>query len=358
MGAPFLFILPLMIGTYIRGADHAKMLAGAVIWLIFDLPLAWLLGPAMVGLLLAIHSKPVGTDYFFGDCGRGLLGVAIGASITHEHIDWMLNHPDLGLGLLIYVALGGGVGFLWLYRFCKWDRPSAWFAAFPGGMSEMIASAEAFGANIPKVALSHSLRIFCLVCGASLASYFFAGITTGSLGFGEADWEIQPLVFLTMVVSVWGGKYLRIPAHSFMAPMFASLTMNLVFDIQLRLTDLVLISGQYFLGWSIASRFKGVSKREVVEILKQVFVLLLLFLPVWGMMAVLLDRFTDIDLASIILGLAPGGQAEIALIAMALKANLAVVMILHVLRSLMITMIGPIAFALITKSRPKRHSSG
>jgi len=344
-----------MINKYALIGDHTKMLAGAIVWLIFDLPLAWLLGPAMVGLILAVRSRPIGTDYFFGDCGRGLLGVAIGASITHEHIDWMLDHPDLGIGLFIYVALGGGIGFLWLYRFCKWDQPSAWFAAFPGGMSEMIASAEAFGANIPKVALSHSLRIFCLVCGASLASYFFAGITTGSLSFGEAYWRIQPVIFLTMVVSVWGGKYLRIPAHSFMAPMFASLMMNLMFDIQLRLTDLILISGQYFLGWSIASRFKGVSKNEVVMILKQVFVLLLLFLPIWGMMAVLLDQLTEIDLVSIILGLAPGGQAEIALIAMALNANLAVVMILHVLRSLMITMIGPIAFALITKSKPKRH---
>ena len=344
-----------MINKYALIGDHTKMLAGAIVWLIFDLPLAWLLGPATVGLILAVRSRPIGTDYFFGDCGRGLLGIAIGASITHEHIDWMLDHPDLGIGLFIYVALGGGIGFLWLYRFCKWDRPSAWFAAFPGGMSEIIASAEAFGANIPKVALSHSLRIFCLVCGASLASYFFAGITTGSLSFGEAYWRIQPLIFLTMVVSVWGGKYLRIPAHSFMAPMFASLMMNLMFDSQLRLTDLILIFGQYFLGWSIASRFKGVSKNEVVMILKQVFVLLLLFLPIWGMMAVLLDQLTDIDLVSVILGLAPGGQAEIALIAMALNANLAVVMILHVLRSLMITMIGPIAFALITKYKPKRH---
>ena len=348
---------PLTIVKNIRVADHVMMLAGAAAWLFFDLPLAWLLGPAMIGLILAIRSKPVGTDYVFGDCGRGLLGVAIGASITHNHIDWMLDHPALGVGLVIYVALGGGMGFLWLYRYCKWDRSSAWFAAFPGGMSEMVASAEAFGANIPKVALSHSLRIFCLVCGASFASYFFAGVTTGSLGFGEADPRIQPLVFLTMIVSVWGGKCLRIPAHSFMAPMFASLMMNLVFDIQLRLTDLILVFGQYFLGWSIASRFRGVSKNEVVEILKQVFVLLLLFLPIWGMMALLLDRFTDIDLASIILGLAPGGQAEIALIAMALNANLAVVMILHVLRSLTITMIGPIAFAFITKSKSKRHSS-
>ena len=346
-----------MINKYALIGDHTKMLAGAIVWVIFDLPLAWLLGPATVGLILATRSKPVGTDYFFGDCGRGLLGVAIGASITHEHIDWMLNHSDLGIGLFIYVVLGGGIGFLWLHRFCKWDRPSAWFAAFPGGMSEMIASAEAFGANIPKVALSHSLRIFFLVCGASLTSYFFAGITTDSLGFGEADWRIQPLVLLIMIVSVWGGKYLRIPAHSFMGPMFASLMVNLVFDIQLRLTDLILISGQYFLGWSVASRFKGMSQNEVIIILKQVFVLLLLFLPIWGMMAVLLDQLTDIDLVSIILGLAPGGQAEIALIAMALNANLAVVMILHVLRSLMITMIGPIAFALITKSKPKGHSS-
>ena len=346
-----------MSDKYSMISDHAKMLAGASIWLLLDLPLAWLLGPATIGLILATRSQPIGTDYFFGDCGRGLLGVAIGASITHDHIDWMLDHPDLGVGLFIYVALGGGIGFLWLRHFCKWDRPSAWFAAFPGGMSEMIASAEAFGANIPKVALSHSLRIFCLVCGASVVSYFFAGVTTGSLSFGEVSWTIQPLVFLTMVVSVWGGKYLRIPAHSFMAPLFASLIINLVFDVQLRLTDLVLILGQYFLGWSIASRFKGVSKTEVFEILKQVFVLLLLFLPIWGAMAVLLDHFTDIDLTSIILGLAPGGQAEIALIAMALDANLAVVMVLHVFRSLIITMLGPIAYGLITKSKRNRPSN-
>ena len=28
-----------------------------------------------------------------------------------QHIDWMLDHPDLGIGLLVYVALGGGYRF-------------------------------------------------------------------------------------------------------------------------------------------------------------------------------------------------------------------------------------------------------
>jgi uncharacterized membrane protein AbrB (regulator of aidB expression) len=102
---------------------------------------------------------------------------------------------------------------------------------------------------------------------------------------------------------------------------------------------------------------QGRIKREVIKILKQVFVLLLLFVPIWGVMAVLLDRFTDIDLTSIILGLAPGGQAEIALIAIALDANLAVVMVLHVFRSLIITTIGPVAYGLITKSKRNKPSN-
>ena len=81
-----------MSDKYSMISDHAKMLAGASIWLLLDLPLAWLLGPATIGLILATRSQPIGTDYFFGDCGRGLLGVAsepashmttlIGCSIT------------------------------------------------------------------------------------------------------------------------------------------------------------------------------------------------------------------------------------------------------------------------------------
>ena len=65
MGAPSILGLLLMINKYALMGDHTKMLAGAIVWLIFDLPLAWLLGPATVGLILAIRSKPVGTDYFF-----------------------------------------------------------------------------------------------------------------------------------------------------------------------------------------------------------------------------------------------------------------------------------------------------
>ena len=335
--------------------DHGKMLFGALVWLILDLPLAWMLGPATIGLLFAIREQPIGSDYFFGDLGRGFLGVAIGASITAEHIVWMASHPGLGLGLFAYIAIGGGIGFIWLRHFCGWDQPSAWFAAFPGGMSEMIASAEAFGADIAKVALSHSLRIFCLVAGASVISHLVAGITTESLTFGAVSWSLQPIVLATVVIAVWTGKKLKIPAHSFMAPLFASLAINLIFDLHLRLTDFILIAAQYFIGWGIATRFDGITPSALLKILKEVFVLLLLFIPIWVTTALILGELTEIDIASLILGLAPGGQTEIALIAIALNANLAVVMVLHVIRSLTIISLGPIAYSLITKSKRNKN---
>ena len=50
-------------------SDHAKMLVGAAVWLLFDLPLAWLLGPATIGLVLATRDQPIGTDYFFETSG-------------------------------------------------------------------------------------------------------------------------------------------------------------------------------------------------------------------------------------------------------------------------------------------------
>lgn len=100
-------------------SDHAKMLFGAIILLVLDLPLAWLIGPATVGLILATRSQATGTDFVFGDICRGLLGIAIGSSITETHVIWMLSNPSLGFGLLIYIILIGSFGFFGFTKFAN-----------------------------------------------------------------------------------------------------------------------------------------------------------------------------------------------------------------------------------------------
>jgi len=328
---------------------HLLMGIGALVWWVLDLPLAWMLGPATVGLVFAMRNQPVTRDRFFGDIGRGLLGVAIGATITGQHFLWMATHPELMVGLVVYVGLAGLIGFLWLYRVCRWDATTAWFSAFPGGLSEMIASAQHFGGNISRVALAHSLRVFCLVAGASVVSRLFAGINTGALSFGEVSWAIQPWTAVAILSGIWLGRRLKVPAPTFMGPLIVSLALNLTVGLVLRLPDVLMIVGQYLIGWSIAARFIGVTRDEVTRTLKQVFVSLLSMVPVWIGMAVILDYFTEVDLQSLVLGLAPGGQAEIALLAIAMDANMAVVMLLHVFRVFLIISFGSMIFVLIRK---------
>ena len=326
---------------------HGFLGFGALIWWVLDLPLAWMLGPATVGLIFAMRQRPVTRDRFFGDIGRGLLGVAIGATMTGQHFIWMAAHPELMVGLVIYVGLAGFVGFLWLYRVCRCDATTAWFSAFPGGLSEMIASAQHFGGNVSRVALAHSLRVFCLVAGASVVSRLFAGVNTGDLSFGEVSWAIQPWTAVAILSGIWLGRRLKVPAPTFMGPLIVSLALNLIFDIILRLPDILMIIGQYLIGWSIAARFIGVTRDEVVRTLRQVFVSLLSMVPIWFGVAFALDAWTEVDLQSLILGFAPGGQAEVALLAIAMDANMAVVMLLHVFRVFLIITFGSMLFVVI-----------
>jgi membrane AbrB-like protein len=132
-----------------------------------------------------------------------------------------------------------------------------------------------------------------------------------------------------------------------MGPLIVSLALNLIFDMILRLPDILMIIGQYLIGWSIAARFIGVTRDEVVRTLRQVFVSLLSMVPIWFGVAFALDAWTEVDLQSLILGFAPGGQAEVALLAIAMDANMAVVMLLHVFRVFLIITFGSMLFVVI-----------
>ena len=182
-----------------------------------------------------------------------------------------------------------------------------------------------------------------------MVSRLFAGINTGALSFGEVSWAIQPWTAVAILSGIWLGRRLKVPAPTFMGPLIVSLALNLTVGLVLRLPDLLMIVGQYLIGWSIAARFIGVTRDEVTRTLKQVFVSLLSMVPVWIGMAVILDYFTEVDLQSLVLGLAPGGQAEIALLAIAMDANMAVVMLLHVFRVFLIISFGSMIFVLIRK---------
>lgn len=138
-------------------------LAGALVFVALDLPAPWISG-AMVGVagFIAAGFRPV----FPGalrDSGMLLAGCATGSTITPEMLRALEAYPA-SLGLLALTTFGVTyAGAFVLRRGFGWNPWSAFFAAVPGALSAVIASAGEVGAVMVHVVAAQALRLFALV---------------------------------------------------------------------------------------------------------------------------------------------------------------------------------------------------
>ncbi|MEM7238505.1 MAG: AbrB family transcriptional regulator, partial [Pseudomonadota bacterium] len=96
------------------------------------------------------------------------------------------------------------------------------------------------------------------------------------------------------------------------------------------------------LGASIGSRFAGVAFRRWLTIAAQTFVGTLILMAVSAIFAVAVSALTGHELMAVLLAYAPGGVAEMSLIALAIDADPGFVAIHHVVRITFILLTFPL----------------
>jgi uncharacterized protein len=146
-----------------EAATLAAGFAGGVIFWLFAFPAAWLSG-SMVGVALLVASgfrteisAPV------RDMAMLLTGIGMGAAITPEMVAGMQRYPLSLLGFALTLALNAVGQYVWLTRFVGWDRGTALFAAAPGALSSVLATAATVKVDMPKVVMVQCTRLFVLV---------------------------------------------------------------------------------------------------------------------------------------------------------------------------------------------------
>jgi len=144
------------------------------------------------------------------------------------------------------------------------------------------------------------------------------------------------MLFVVVWTGLVVGKRIRLPAHSVMGPLLISALLSFVLDWHLSVNEPLVILAQLAIGWSLAHRFQGSSFPQIRSGLWQISGMLLCLVPLWGLAAWVVMILTEHGLAVVLLAFAPGGQAEMALIALLLGASPAVVVTLHVLRVVLI----------------------
>jgi membrane AbrB-like protein len=316
--------------------------AGGALFALSALPLAWLLGALAATTIGSMLKLPLKLPPKLRMSMIGVVGVMLGGAFTPdrlvEAVRWL---PSLA-ALPVYVVVVGAVIFLFIRRFSSFDLRTSFFAAAPGGLSEMIAMSDEMGADVARVSLIHATRLTFIVF---TIPWIAAALGTDSTGVAAPAMATIPsfaqIVILT-VAAVLGylvARRLKLPASTFIGPLLGSAVVHLAGWVEGSPPYIVLAVAQIVIGAGVGARFAGLPLALIRRAMLLGAGATLLMLIITTAFALVLTPLTGFGLPLLLLAFIPGGFTEMSLIALAMGVDPAFVVSHHTLRVFLVVSI-------------------
>lgn len=272
-----------------------------------------------------------------------VIGLAIGSAFSPDLVAG-LGRWLWSLGALpLYVVVIAGTVMTYLRRVAGFDRVTAYFAAAPGGLSEIVLLSDRAGADLRKVALVQTLRVVLLVTAIPFAvTKLGLVLPTASGPAGTPTLAETVLLLATGAIGYGASRRLRLPSALLLGPMVASGAVHVAGWVEGAPPALLVAVAQVVVGAAVGSRFAGTGLREVVHALGHGLVMTLLMLALAALLAVLVHPLAGVALLPLLIAYVPGGVAEMALIAFALGIDPAFVATHHLVRILLVVGLAPL----------------
>ena len=213
-------------------------------------------------------------------------------------------------------------------------RSTAFFASAIGGASEMVLLAERHGARIDLVVSAHSLRLLMVVVLVPFG-FQLAGLH-GLDPTAPGPRHIDPLGLLMLSTACLAGalvmERLRLSNPWVLGPLTVALALTAGGVELSALPRWVTNLGQLFIGISLGTRFSSAFVHTAPRWLTTVAAGTLAMMGLSGGYAWIVASLANLHPATLMLGTAPGGVAEMSLTAKALQLGVPVVTALHVTR--------------------------
>lgn len=320
------------------------------------LPLAWMIGAMVATGAAAVGGAPVAVPKRLRGAMVMILGVMLGSAFSPAILGqlgpWALSLATM----LVYVVVATAAVTFVLMRWKRYDPVTAYFTGTPGGFNEMVLIGGALGGDDRVIALSHSLRIMLVVFTVPIWFQFLGAYDPGTKpAIGGRLADIDPtdaILLLSCIAGAPVARLLRIPAAQLVGPMLFSAAIHLAGWTDSYPPAVLIAAAQVVVGSFIGCRFAGTSLRVLLPIAGGAALLTLLLLVLCLLFAGGLHLATGLPLAELILAFAPGGLAEMSLIALALGADAAFVSTHHIVRIIFVVILAPPAFLLIRRHWP------
>ncbi|EBA09814.1 putative ammonia monooxygenase [Sagittula stellata E-37] len=337
-----------------RGLTFVLASFGAALFWLGNLPLPFLFGPMSFCLAGALAHLPLKGFGQVSVAARTILGVAVGASITPDVIA-QLPRMAVSVALIpVFIAVIALVGVPFFRKLWGFDAPTAYYAAMPGGLQDMVIFGTEAGANPRVLSLVHGTRVLIIVTLAPFILGHFYGVgLTNPIGAPAADLPVHELLIMAVAALIgWkGGERIGLFGASILGPMIVTAALSLADVIHARPPAEAILLAQFFIGCGIGVQFRGVTWKELTRVVAAgiAYVLVLAVLA-----AVFSGVVTGLGLGEPVaafLAFAPGGQAEMTVLAIVTGADLGFVITHHLTRIVIVIVGAPVLAALIARRR-------
>ena len=331
---------------------------GGALFLALHLPLPLLLGPMLACLIAALAGAPLAGAGQLGILMRTFLGVAVGASITPGVLAEL---PGIAASLAfvpLFIGAIALVGYPLFRRVFGFDHATAWYAAMPGGLQDMLVFGEEAGGDIRALSLIHATRVLVIVTVAPFIMTVYWGVDLSQPPGTPIRATDLTEVAIMVAAGVIGWKLaerLSLFGASILGPMILTAALSLSGVISHRPPAEMIQAAQFFIGIAVGVKYAGITLRELrVDVTAGVVYSLALA----AISLIFIELIVGLGLAPALeafLAFLPGGQAEMVVIAIIAGADLAYVVSHHLLRMILVILLGPVVEKLIARRERRRE---
>lgn len=325
-------------------ATLAVALAGVGLFELLGLPLPWLLGPMGAGLVASLLSVPLAAPPGVAVAMRAVLGVAVGAAITPE---LLARLPGMALSVALvpaFIAVCGAVGVPYFRRVCGFDRPTAYFAAMPGGFQDMVLLGIIAGGDARTLGLVHATRVLAIVAVMpALVGGLWGRSLTGPPGEPAAAVPMAELLVMLGCAGFgwWAAAKVRLFGAPILGPMIAAIAASLLGLLHHRPPAEAILAAQFFIGTGIGVLYRGVTARELRTTVVAALGFCAILTLVSAAFAEVAVRLGLAEPVEALLSFAPGGQGEMVVLAIVAGADVAFVVTHHLVRITVVLLAAP-----------------
>ena len=326
--------------TYVVAAS------GVGVFHFLGLPLPWLLGPIFACLTAALAGLPMKGNKLINDAMRSVLGVAVGATFTMTLLFSMADMWPTLLMIPVMVACIGAIGVPYFQRVWGFDFATSYYSAMPGGLQDMLAFGEEAGGDVRALSLIHATRVMVIVVALPFILQGYWGVDLSNPpGEPAASIAMSQLVLMAFCgIAGWQiAKAFGMFGASILGPLILAAMMALLGILQHRPPAEAIWMAQFFIGMTVGTKYVGVTMSEVrTDVTAAIgFCLILIILTV--IFAEVIHLMELAPAMETLLAFAPGGQAEMTVLALIVGADMAFVIAHHVLRIFVVILGAPIA---------------